>query len=172
MRLKMKLYFDQLEVMDFPKIINWIDPDIFHIFKVPVDDKQLELLLSKVKDGIQYEIGMKILDKETDQIVGLIHSIINNKNNSMHIQQLIVNPEMRNHGIGSTILKMFLNYCFKEYGFHRIQLFTEENNKQAIACYKKVGFHLDGILRDLVKTGTGYLSSYVFSMLHNEWIES
>ena len=49
------------------------------------------------------------------------------------------------------------------------QLFTEEDNMQAISCYKKVGFHIDGLMRDINKTNYGYLGTCIFSILCDEW---
>ncbi len=167
----MNIRLEQLEREDFPVIKDWIDPEIFHIFKWPIDDKQLERLLTKEKDGVIDEIGLRAVDIETKNIIGLVHSIVNRENNLTHLQQIVVDPERRGKGYGATILEIFLELCFMTHKFHRVQLFTEENNKQAIVCYKKVGFHVDGLMRDMVKTDKEYLSTYIFSMLDNEWYE-
>jgi len=112
---------------------------------------------------------MGAVNSETSEFVGLIHAVVNRENNYAHIQQIVVNPNLQNKGYGTAILMAFLGICFDSYNFHRVQLFTEEDNAPAIACYKKAGFHIDGILRDINKTDSGYLSTYVFSMLHDEW---
>ena len=166
----MDIRLEQLEKKDFPVIRDWVDPQIFRIFKSPVDDQQLEKLLSKEKDGIYAEIGMRAADSKSNEIVGLIHSIVNVRDDFLHIQQLIVDPARRGNGYGPAILAMFLDYCFVDHSFHRAQLFTDENNKPAIACYKKVGFKVDGFLRDIVKTNSGYIGTYIFSILRDEWL--
>jgi RimJ/RimL family protein N-acetyltransferase len=165
----MNVRLEQLDRKDFPIIKDWIDPEIFHIFKAPIDDKQLEKLLTKEQDGIQTEIGLRAVDNETDKIVGLVHSVVDQKNDYTHLQQIVVDPDLRGKGYGTAILDLFLELCFTTHKLHRVQLFTEENNKQAITCYKKVGFHVDGLIRDRVKTDNGYLSTYIFSMLRDEW---
>ncbi len=165
------IFLEKLKREDFPRIKEWIDPNIFHIFKAPVDEHQLERLLSKEQDGIPTEIGMRAVEGETNEVVGLIHSIINAKDNYTHIQQIVVDPAKRGKGIGVAILTLFVDLCFNDYNLHRVQLFADENNLQAISCYKKVGFKIDGLMRDLVKTDTGYMSTYVFSILHDEWLK-
>jgi RimJ/RimL family protein N-acetyltransferase len=165
----MTIHLDELERQDFPKIREWIDPNIFRIFRSPINDQQLERLLSKRENGTPSDIGMRAVDSETDEIVGLIHAVINNKNDYAHIQQIVVDPRLRCRGYGSAILSTFLDICFDSYNFHRVQLFTEEDNKLAIACYKKVGFHIDGLMRDIYKTDNGYLGTYIFSILCDEW---
>lgn len=165
----MTIHLEELEKRDFPKIRDWIDPNVFHIFKSPVEDRQLERLLTKEKDGMPTDIGMRAVDVKTAEIVGLIHAVINEENDYAHIQQVVVGPGLRGRGYGSAILVAFLDICFDSYKFHRVQLFTEEDNRQAIACYKKVGFHVDGLMRDVNRTDSGYLGTYIFSILYDEW---
>ena len=86
-----------------------------------------------------------------------------------HIQQIVVDPLKRNNGYGAKILSLFLDICFNSYSFHRVQLFTDENNMPAISCYKKVGFHIDGLMRDVNKTENRYFGTFIFSILDDEW---
>lgn len=165
----MTINLEELERGDFPKIRDWIDPKVFRIFKSPVDDQQLERILTQKKDGKLSDIGKRIVDLETGEMVGLIHAVVVTENNYAHIQQLVIHPDLRSRGYGAAALTMFLDFCFEKYGFHRIQLFTEEDNQQAISCYKKVGLHVDGLLRDINRIDDAYLGTYVFSILHDEW---
>ena len=165
----MRIELEPLERSDFSNIRGWIDPAIFHIFKAPVDDNQLELLLSKDRNGIPTELGRRAVDQDTGDLVGVIHAVLNLEDDLMHIQQIVVDPECRGRGYGPAILKHFIDRCFADYHLHRIQLFTEVNNLSAISCYNKVGFKLDGVLRDRVKTEDGYLSTCIFSILREEW---
>lgn len=165
----MRLELEPLERSDFSRIQDWIDPAIFHIFTTPVDDEQLEILLSKERHGVPAELGKRIVDRDNGELVGIIHAVLNLEDDLMHIQQIVVDPARRGQGYGQAILKCFIDYCLANFDLHRIQLFTEENNKSAIACYREVGFKVDGILRDHVKTKDGYLSTYIFSILSDEW---
>ena len=62
-----------------------------------------------------------------------------------------------------------MDICFAEHRLHRAQLVTDEDNPAAISCYEKVGFHLDGCLRELIKTESGYKDEYIYSVLREEW---
>jgi len=165
----MNIRLEQLERKDFAIIKDWIDLEIFHIFTASIDDDQLARLLTKEHDGILTEIGLRAVENDTENIIGLVHSIVDRENDLVHLQHIVVDPEKRGRGNGSSILELFLELCFKTHRLHRVQLFTEENNKAAIACYKKVGFHIDGMLRDRIKIENGFLGTYIFSMLDNEW---
>jgi len=145
---KTKLKLEQLEKNDFPRIRDWIDPTIFHIFKAPVADEQCEMLLSKKRDGVTTELGMRAIDEDAGGLIGIIHAVLQLEDNLMHIQQIVVDPILRGQGYGPEILRCFIDHCLDDYKLHRIQLFTEENDLSAIACYLKVGFKVDGILHD------------------------
>jgi len=167
----MILKLEPLEKSDFSRIRDWIDPTIFHVFTAPIDEKQLEKLLSREQNGVQSELGIRAIDQENGKLVGMIHAVLNPDNDQIHIQQMIVDPNRRGQGYGQAILEHFIDSCISNYNLHRVQLFTEENNKIAINCYKKVGLRVDGVLRDRVKTNDGYLSTYIFSILEHEWKE-
>jgi RimJ/RimL family protein N-acetyltransferase len=167
----MNILLKELKTTDFPIVKNWIDPKIFRIFRSPIDDAQLTRLLTKQQDGIQTDLGKKAIDRSTGDLVGFIHAVINAKNEYAHIQQIVVDPEMRHQGYGTDILRCFLDICFRDYNLHRVQLCTDENNHAAISCYKKVGFQVDGLIRDITKEEGGYLGEYIFSILDHEWIK-
>jgi hypothetical protein len=44
-----------------------------------------------------------------------------------------------------------------------------DNNPPAISCYKKCGFQIDGVLRDIQKHGDKYWSLMEMSILEDEW---
>jgi RimJ/RimL family protein N-acetyltransferase len=165
----MTIELEELQRGDFSRIRDWIDPAVFRIFKAPVDDRQLERLLSREEKGAPTDIGMRAIDPDTGELVGIIHTVINRENDYAHIQQLVVEPSLRGRGYGSDILTAFLNIGFDAYGWRRVQLFVDEDNLPAIACYERVGFHLDGLMRDVIKTDRGYVGMCVYSILRDEW---
>ena len=165
----MNIILKELLKEDLPIVKDWIDPAIFRIFKAPIDDAQLSRLLTKNHNGILTDIGKKAIDADSGNCVGFIHAVVNPRDNHIHIQQMVVAPQFRHQGYGTSIMKCFLEVCFKQYKFHRVQLMTEEHNHAAVACYQKVGFHVDGLLRDISKFEGRYISEYMFSILEQEW---
>jgi RimJ/RimL family protein N-acetyltransferase len=67
------------------------------------------------------------------------------------------------------MIKRVVEIGFDEFKLHRISLSVFDFNKGAIACYNKVGFKQDGILRDCMKVGTEFWSAVQMSILENEW---
>ena len=143
----MNVVLDELCQDDLSVVKDWIDPSIFRVFKAPIDESQLKGLLTNRQEDVLTDIGLKALDDVSGQCVGFLHAVINARNNHAHLQQLVVASDKR----------------------RRVQLLTHENNIAAIACYKKAGMTVDGLLRDITKCGNQYISEYFFSVLDHEW---
>jgi ribosomal protein S18 acetylase RimI-like enzyme len=71
----------------------------------------------------------------------------------------------RGHGIGEALIKIALQKA-KEKGLTRIELTVRENNKAAIALYKKLGFLVEGIHKNSVFIDSPYardsLTGHIF----------
>jgi len=161
---------EALEPSDLPRILPWIDPDVFRIFRAPVDEEQLKQLLSSYKDEKPISLGYRIVRSSDSALVGMIHATVVWDNNLAHIGQIVVgDPDLRDSGIGTESLKLFLKICFDDLNLHRVQLFVDDDNYGAIACYKKAGFQIEGLMREATKTSSGYISWYSMSILEDEW---
>lgn len=159
----------ELECRDFSSIREWIDPGLFRVFHAPVDDDQLERLLTRHRDGRMTDLGLKAVD-DAGRILGFIHVILDWANELGHIQQILVGePGQRRQGVGSAIMEYTLRVCFEEQRLHRMQLFVDEENEGAVAFYRKQGFHADGLMREAEKIGDRFVSWYCMSMLEGEW---
>jgi RimJ/RimL family protein N-acetyltransferase len=165
-----EIHLEPLKPEDFPLIRPWIDTRVFRIFHEPIDDMQLGRLLTKYEDKRPTSLGFRIVRTSDSKIIGLIHATIDWQNDLAHIGQIIVgDPATRGTGIGAASLVQMLRICFNELGLHRVQLFVDQDNPSAIACYKKVGFKAEGLMREATKIDDGYVSWYSMSILKEEW---
>jgi uncharacterized protein len=159
-----------LERNDFPVIREWIDPNLFTIFHAPIDDDQLERLLTRQRDGRLTDLGLKLTD-DTGKPLGLVHVVFDWANELGHIQQILVgDPGRRRQGVGSAMMQHTLRLCFEEHRLHRMQLNVWEDNEPAVAFYRKQGFHTDGLMREARKIGDRFIGLYCMSMLRREWV--
>ena len=62
-----------------------------------------------------------------------------------------------------------LCYGFQKLQLNRIGLTVFDFNAPAINCYKKLGFVLEGTLRQPVKVGSSYWNCHLMSILQKEW---
>ncbi|WP_347173772.1 GNAT family N-acetyltransferase [Polaribacter uvawellassae] len=156
---------------DFSRLINWVDSEeLMYIFsaerfKYPLTQKQLINYL-KAKDRIVY----KVINKSTNEIIG--HADFSNINklsrNARICSVLIGEKEHRNKGYGTKIIDELVNIGFNKMKLHRIDLGVYDFNKQAIKCYQKCGFEIEGLLKDNIKFNNLYWSTYNMSILNKE----
>lgn len=167
---RIDIRFEPLARADFPIIRDWIDPSLFRTFRAPIDDSQLERLLTKGEAGRPTDLGIKAVQASTERVVGIAHVVIDWRNELVHIQQILVGPpELKRRGIGTRLMDHLLSTCFTDLGLHRAQLFVDEDNEPAFRFYRKLGFHTDGLMRDATKVGPTFKSWYCMSILEDEW---
>jgi ribosomal protein S18 acetylase RimI-like enzyme len=58
-------------------------------------------------------------------------------------------PQFRGRGIGKRLIAQALGAA-KDFGLQRVELTVRENNVNAIALYKKVGFEIEGVQREAI----------------------
>lgn len=70
-------------------------------------------------------------------------------------------------GIMTQCVEAFCAIAFEELRLHRIEIRVATKNKPSLAIAKKLGFHLDGILRDYMvnETNEGFTDVAVYSRL-------
>jgi RimJ/RimL family protein N-acetyltransferase/predicted RNA methylase len=165
-----EIKLEELERRDFERIRPWIDPRTFRVFHSPVDDDQLSRLLTAHVDGKPTSLGYRIVRTSDGEVIGLVHAIIDWRNSLAHIGQIVVgDPALRGLGIGTDALNRFLSICFDDLGLHRAQLFVDDDNAGAIACYRKAGLQVEGLMREATRVGSGYVSWHSMSILEEEW---
>jgi RimJ/RimL family protein N-acetyltransferase len=73
-------------------------------------------------------------------------------------------PLFRGRGIGADLIRRSLAAA-KAFGFHRVELTVREDNANAIALYKRVGFATEGVQRDAVKVDGVYEDLILMAVL-------
>jgi RimJ/RimL family protein N-acetyltransferase len=110
---------------------------------------------------------------ETDlqEVVGHIELLaIDRVNQTATVGRVLIGPaRLRGTGLGAEMMRAVLRIGFEELGLHRIDLRVFTFNHSAIACYKKVGFQTEGLLREAYRAGQEHWSVYVMSLLEHEW---
>ncbi|HVP77489.1 MAG TPA: GNAT family protein, partial [Thermodesulfobacteriota bacterium] len=67
------------------------------------------------------------------------------------------------------MVKKIVEFGFDTLMLHRIDLLVFDFNFPAIQCYEKVGFVKEGYLREARRIKDEYWSSYLMSLLEDEW---
>lgn len=157
---------------DFDRLIEWIDSPALllqwagPIFQFPLNHEQLNQYISA--DTSNRRI-FKVVNAQ-DEVVGHIElDNINTYHLSATISRVLVNPSYQGQGIGTLMVKGILSFGFDELKLHRIELRVFDFNTSALACYKKVGFQIEGHFRDYRRFENEYWSLYQMSILKQEW---
>ncbi|HHV65511.1 MAG TPA: GNAT family N-acetyltransferase [Peptococcaceae bacterium] len=72
-------------------------------------------------------------------------------------------------GYGSEALTLFINYLFRQWNFRRLTAETWVKNTRAIACYQKVGFTIEGKLREAYYIEGNYYDAIILGLLKRDF---
>ena len=112
----------------------------------------------------------KAADRDSGNVIGHLElGAIDRQNRSTRIGRVLLAPEARGRGLGAELMRAGLAKAFDEMGMHRVELWVFEANRGAVACYERVGFRHEGVIREAFKAGEEYWSFLVMGMLESEW---
>ena len=91
-----------------------------------------------------------------------------NPHRSIELKRIVLQAELHGRGHGRAAIRMLAQMAFRDLGAHRFWLDVKARNVRAQALYRSEGFVEEGRLRESVRTGDGYDSLVVMSMLEAE----
>lgn len=91
------------------------------------------------------------------------------QNQSLELKRMVVGTQ--GEGYGRAALRVVKKIAFDDLGAHRLWLDVKAHNARAKALYESEGFLQEGVLRESVRTDTGFVSMIVMSMLEGEFAE-
>ena len=117
------------------------------------------------------QIVMMITMRAGGKPLGLLAlSDMNDRNASAHMS-IMIEQKSWNKGYGAEAIAGLLERLFHNKNLHRIWLRADEGNARAIRCYEKCGFKREGVLREDHFAQGGWRSSFIMSMLADEFRE-
>ena len=108
----------------------------------------------KVIHNLPYAYIFKIINEQTHETIGYVELNIDvskykPKPESAKIGRLLIfKNNMRGKGLGQRILRMLLEIAFTDLELKTVALKVISFNEIGIACYQKVGFTVDKIVKD------------------------
>ena len=165
---------------DFQLLIDWISDDHLLMnwagshFRFPLTREKLNRYIKYANDINESDtLIYKAIDTETGLTVGHISlTAVNRENRSARITRVLVgDTAQRGKGLGEQITKAVMQIGFKDLDLHRMSLGVYDVNESGLRCYKKCGFRVDGVLRDISRHGDAYWSITEMSILEDEWKE-
>lgn len=140
-------------------------------FAWPLDDAQLENYLAGSKTEPPLSLPFMVVDSANGDSLGHIglRKIDRVDESAMVSCVLVADPGGRGRGRGRAMMQRICEIGFRELGLHRLELYVFDFNEAAIACYKRAGFRIEGLVRDKRKRDNACWSPYLMSLLEPEW---
>jgi len=91
-----------------------------------------------------------------------------NPHRSIELKRIVLQAELHGRGHGRVAIRLLAQMAFRDLGAHRLWLDVKGRNVRAQALYRSEGFVEEGRLRESVKSGDGWQSLIVLSMLRDE----
>ena len=72
-------------------------------------------------------------------------------------------PEFRGQGLEDRLMRQNLDDA-PAFGLQRVELTGRENNKNAIALYRIIGFEIEGLMRDAARVDGAYENVFLMAV--------
>lgn len=140
--------------------------DVDTDFAVPSTAESFQKPTCRSSNGIEFHLRTL----ENDTFIGFValHGI--EWNNQCGLLAVgIGEPEFRNKGYGTDALRLILRYAFDELNLNRVGLDVISYNVRAIRTYEKVGFKVEGRMREAVLRDGEKHDRIIMGILRNEY---
>lgn len=163
--------------VDIGRLIGWIPDASFLLqwggpsFSHPLDRFQLTRHLEAARGGTPSLMPFRAVDTSSGEVVGHIElaNILRDHRCAVLCRVLVGSSRARGHGLGAAMVREAVHVGFADLGLHRLSLNVFSHNRSAIACYKSVGFRVEGTARESCRVGDEYWSGHIMGMLEDEW---
>lgn len=156
------------EKSDISHLHRWMnDPEsLAMIGRCPLSFEEIEQEVEKHKNAHDL---LLVLEQAKSTPLGWVHlSKIELEHGRAEIGILLA-PEHRGKGIGKIGMNLILNMAFHQLRLHRVYLTTRSINKRGIALYQKLGFSIEGRLREHAFVSGEHHDTFIMGILSREW---
>lgn len=84
---------------------------------------------------------------------------------------ILIGSSYRGMGYGTDTLHVLMNFIFNHMNMNKARLIVYSFNEQAIRCYKKCGFKVEGVLRQEIFQNGKYYDKIAMGLLREEYME-
>ena len=95
---------------------------------------------------------------------------LTNPHLSLEFRRIVVSA--KGHGFGRVTVRAVKHFAFTGCSAHRLWLDVKDNNARARRLYETEGFVTEGVLRECLRTDSGFESLVVMSLLASEYREA
>ena len=141
--------------------LDWVD------FTVSTDDTRI--FIQKCLDGFEKKVSADLGVMYEGQWVGSMGFHTIELENGWAEIGYWLSKDHTGKGIMTDCVKAMIDYGFKTLNLHRIQIKCDSANVASKAIPERLGFNLDGTIREDRKHNGQYSSTLVYGLLESEW---
>ena len=162
--------FDPVE--DSKATAAWFnDPEVTRFIRraMPITVPAQEAFLRRTA-GSTTDMAVAIVEQTTDQLVGGtgLHDI-DPRNRHAALGIMIGDKTAWGKGYGSEATRLMVRHAFHTLNLNRVYLEVYEYNDRARHVYEKIGFRIEGRLRQHTFRDGRYWDTFVMGVLRDEW---
>jgi len=166
-----RIYLRPLEVDDALTVAPWFNhPDVnrFIFIRPPLSFDMERDWLRKFVQGEEIVLGIVL--KDGDRLIGStgLHKI-DWRNRHAAFGIVLGEPTEWNKGYGTEATRLMVRHGFETLNLNRIWLEVYENNPRGQRVYEKIGFRVEGRLRQHTYRDNRYLDVLVMGILREDW---
>jgi RimJ/RimL family protein N-acetyltransferase len=166
------IYLRPLEREDARVLMPWFnDPDVIRFLQRhrPVSLAEEEAFLRRAAES-ETELVLGIVLRADDRLIGGtgLHRVdLRNRHASFGIS--IGDKSCWGKGYGTEATRLIVRHAFETLNLNRVWLHVYEYNERALKVYQKVGFRIEGRLRQDIFCEGRYWDTFVMAVLREEW---
>ena len=171
--MESRIYLRALEPDDYKTSIKWRnDDEIWGMVGGPKYFVSEAYEKKWVEDTIfnSRDIKLAICLKDTNTYIGNVYATdIDMITRSCTTGVLIGERDYWNQGYASEAYKLLLDYVFKERNINRVQAYVLESNVASLKMHQKVGYKIEGTLRQSLYKNGKYQNQVLLSILKEDY---
>lgn len=173
--MEQRIYLRALEPEDYKTSINWRkDEEIWgmvgsskYFVSEAYEKKRVEDTIFNSRD-----IKLAVCEINTSKYIGNVYATdIDQTNRSCTTGVLIGDHDYWNQGFASEAYRLLLDYLFNERNINRVQAYVLESNIPSLKMHQKVGYQIEGTLRQSVYKNGRYQDQVLLSVLKEEYLK-
>ncbi len=166
------IYLRPLEVADAPALVPWFnDGEVTRFLRryYPMTVAREEEWLRALYQG-PHDVAFGIALRADDRLIGAagLHDV-EPRHRHCFFGISIGDKSLWGKGHGTEATRLILRYAFHVLNLNRVWLHVYEYNPRAIRVYEKVGFRIEGRLRQDVFYDGRYWDTVSMGILREEW---
>jgi len=156
----------KLEKKDLPTRVTWMnDPRVYRTmhFKPPISlERTLEWFHNRGTNRLDF------VTEEDGELLAMVGATNIDPIIKKGESYTIVNPDLKGRGIGTKALFLKSVYCFEIERVNKIWAYVDGDNTASIRMAERIGYRVEGILRQEVARENGLIDRYYLGCLEND----